>query len=81
MRSSVVERKDGRCLRRFTVYLPVDLGRLLTVHCATQDVDVSSFVADVLRHCLPQGPSEARETSGIGSSERNQKGNEAGSRL
>ncbi len=42
---SVVQRKDGRQLKRATVYLPVDLARQLAVHCAETDGDLSATVA------------------------------------
>lgn len=42
---SVVCRKDGRHLKRATVYLPVDLARQLAVHCAQTDGDLSATVS------------------------------------
>lgn len=42
---SVVRRKDGRQLKRMTVYLPVDLARRLAFHCVESDRDVSGAVA------------------------------------
>jgi len=45
---AVVERADGRTLRRMTVYLPAELAGRLRVQCAEADVDVSSFIAETL---------------------------------
>ncbi len=51
-RSSVVARKDGRELRRMTIYLPIPLARKLAVYSAEQDVDMSSVVADAVDEYL-----------------------------
>jgi hypothetical protein len=45
---ATVQRKDGRELRRMTVYLPADLAGRLRVCCAGRDVDVSEFVAEAV---------------------------------
>ena len=45
---ATVQRKDGRELRRMTVYLPADLAARLRVHCAGRDVDVSEVVAEAV---------------------------------
>lgn len=50
--SSLVERKDGRRLRRVTVYLPFETARRLAVHCAAQDIDVSAFVTALAEEAL-----------------------------
>jgi len=39
-----IERKDGRRLRRFTLYLPCDVANRLAVECAAHDVALSDFV-------------------------------------
>ncbi|MCP4606336.1 MAG: hypothetical protein GY847_38465 [Proteobacteria bacterium] len=51
-RSSVVSRKDGRELRRMTVYLPVDLARKLAVHCAANDLEMSGVMAAAVAEYL-----------------------------
>jgi hypothetical protein len=48
-----VSRKDGRTLKRMTLYLPVELARHLAVHCAERDVDMSTVVTDAVRKYLP----------------------------
>lgn len=47
--AAVVERRDGRQLRRMTVYLPDELARTLAVYCAEHDCDRSALVADAVR--------------------------------
>ena len=47
-----VERKDGRTLKRMTLYLPVDLARLLAVHCAEREIDMSAVVTEAVRRHL-----------------------------
>lgn len=42
---AVVERADGRQLRRLTVYLPTELATRLRRHCADRDVDASDEIA------------------------------------
>lgn len=49
---SVVCRKDGRHLKRATVYLPVDLARQLAVHCAETDGDLSATVTRAISRYL-----------------------------
>ena len=48
----LVERKDGRHLRRFTVYLEQNLARRLSVHCAAVGIGLSEFVADIVEQAL-----------------------------
>ena len=48
----VIERKDGRQLRRLTVYLAQDLARRLAVHCAAAGIGLSEFIADVVDDAL-----------------------------
>ena len=45
---ATVQRKDGRELRRMTIYLPADLAGRLRVCCAGRDVDVSAFIAEAV---------------------------------
>ena len=45
---SQVERKDGRQLRRFTVYLDVALAREILVYCASNDLDISELFANAI---------------------------------
>ena len=47
-RAALVDRRDGRQLRRRTVYLPADLDRRLRAHCAEHDVDASEVLARAL---------------------------------
>jgi hypothetical protein len=42
---AVVERADGRTLRRMTVYLPTDLAKHLALYCAEHDRDMSEVIA------------------------------------
>jgi hypothetical protein len=46
---SVVRRKDGRELRRTTIYLPTDLARQLAVYCAERDSEMSDVIAAAVR--------------------------------
>lgn len=48
----LVARKDGRELRRMTVYLPSDLARELALHCAERDLDASAVVSEAVRRLL-----------------------------
>ena len=48
----VLARKDGRELRRMTLYLPSDLARRLAVHCATHDLEMSEVVTAAVRRHL-----------------------------
>lgn len=45
---STIARKDGRELRRMTVYMPVDVARRLTVSCAETEVDISDVVTQLV---------------------------------
>lgn len=51
-RNQVLARKDGRTLRRMTLYLPVELARRLAVHCAETDTDMSNVVTEAVRKHL-----------------------------
>jgi hypothetical protein len=54
---SVVERKDGRTLKRMTVYLPADLAKRLARHCLEHEQDMSEVIAASVSRTL--GRSEA----------------------
>jgi hypothetical protein len=45
----VLARKDGRELRRMTLYLPTELGRRLAMHCAEHDLEMSDVVTAAVR--------------------------------
>jgi hypothetical protein len=45
---SRVERKDGRQLRRFTIYLDVALAREILVYCASNEMDISELFANAI---------------------------------
>lgn len=45
-------RRDGRELRRLTLYLPADLARRLAVHAAEADRDMSEVVTEALADYL-----------------------------
>jgi hypothetical protein len=45
----LLARKDGRELRRMTIYLPSDLARRLAVLCAEQDMEMSDVVTRAVR--------------------------------
>jgi hypothetical protein len=47
-----VERKDGRTLRRMTIYFPTDLAQKLSVYCAFHGEDRSSAVARAVEKML-----------------------------
>lgn len=49
---SVLFRKDGRQLKRMTLYLPVDLARELAHHCVERDSDVSAIAAMAIARYL-----------------------------
>lgn len=51
---SIVERKDGRHLRRMTVYLPPDMHKRLALFCVEQDRDMSDVIREALVHLLPR---------------------------
>jgi hypothetical protein len=44
-----VTRKDGRAMKRLTLYLPAELARRLAIHCAERDTDMSTVVTEALR--------------------------------
>jgi hypothetical protein len=45
---AILARKDGRQLRRMTVYLPPELARRLAIHAAGADMDVSGALAEIV---------------------------------
>jgi hypothetical protein len=47
-----VSRKDGRTLKRMTLYLPLELARRLAVHCAEREMDMSTVVSEAVRRHL-----------------------------
>jgi len=49
---ALVARKDGRKLRRTTVYLPNKVANRLLVYCAERDVDISTVVTDAVRRWI-----------------------------
>ena len=49
---SLVERQDGRTLKRMTVYLPVDLAKRLAMHCVQNDRDVSETITEAVRRLM-----------------------------
>jgi len=51
-KSASVARKDGRTLRRMTIYLPQEIANRLRVYCAERDLDVSSVVTDAVQRVL-----------------------------
>lgn len=51
-RAAVVERADGRELRRMTIYLPVPLAKRLAMRCAEDDRDTSDVIADAVAKLL-----------------------------
>lgn len=48
----VIERRDGRKLRRFNTHLPVDLFKRLRHHAVDHDQDMSAVVAAALESYL-----------------------------
>jgi hypothetical protein len=50
-----VHRRDGRVLRRTTVYLPAELAAKLRVYCATRDVLVSEVLAELVERLFVSG--------------------------
>lgn len=50
-RSDVV-RKDGRTLRRKTIYLPVPLSKRLELYCTVKELDVSDVMAQAAEDWL-----------------------------
>ena len=51
-RRKTIVRGDGRELRRISIYFPVDLAKKLAGHCATEDVEISAYVAELVRKSL-----------------------------
>jgi hypothetical protein len=51
---SIVERKDGRHLRRMTIYLPPDMHKRLALFCVEQERDMSDIICEALAHHLPR---------------------------
>src|SRR5688572_9453893 len=49
---ALVARKDGRKLRRTTVYLPKEVANRLLVYCAEHDTDISRVVTDAVRRLI-----------------------------
>jgi hypothetical protein len=49
---AVLERADGRTLRRMTVYLPTDLAKRLALHCVERDQDMSAVIAESVARTL-----------------------------
>ena len=49
-----VSRKDGRTLKRMTLYLPLDLARRLAVHSAEREIDMSAVVTEAVRRYLSE---------------------------
>lgn len=49
---AVVERRDGRELRRMTVYLPPSLAKRLALHAVEVEQDMSAVVAEAVERLL-----------------------------
>src|SRR5215467_4909712 len=49
-----VSRKDGRTLKRMTLYLPLELARRLAIHCAEREIDMSAVVTEAVRRYLTE---------------------------
>jgi hypothetical protein len=49
-----IARKDGRMLKRMTLYLPSDLAKRLAVYCAEHEIDMSTIVTESVRRYLPE---------------------------
>ncbi len=49
---TLVARKDGRKLRRTTVYLPNEVASRLLMYCAEHDVDISRVVTEAVRRLI-----------------------------
>lgn len=45
---AILARKDGRQLRRMTIYLPPELARRLAIYAAGADMDVSGALAEIV---------------------------------
>lgn len=50
----VIERKDGRQLRRTTIYLEASLARRISVYAATHDMDQSTIIRAAVESWLTQ---------------------------
>jgi hypothetical protein len=42
---TVIERADGRKLRKIQIYFEVDIATRMRRHCAGEDIDMSAYVA------------------------------------
>ena len=49
---AILARKDGRQLRRMTIYLPTELARRLAIYAAGADMDVSGALAEIVASFL-----------------------------
>jgi hypothetical protein len=56
----VFTRRDGRLLRRITVFLPADLILPLKVYAAAHESTVSAAIADILMEHLRRGAKKRR---------------------
>lgn len=54
-RAAVMTRASGATVRRFVVYLPLDVAQDLAVRCAVEDVDVSAFIGVAVARRLAEG--------------------------
>lgn len=54
-RSDVV-RKDGRTLRRKTIYLPVPLAKRLELYCTAKEIDISEVITQAVLELLSNAP-------------------------
>jgi hypothetical protein len=54
----VIERKDGRQLRRTTAYLDVSLARRVSVYAANNDVDQTAIIKAALIEWLEKQKSD-----------------------
>ena len=50
----IVKRQDGRLRRRMTVYLPPELAKALSIHCATEGLELSHVVTEAVASLLQQ---------------------------
>lgn len=51
-KSTTVERKSGRTLRRLTLYLPVELTKELQHYCVDHEQDMSTAITDAVTRLL-----------------------------
>ena len=49
---AIVTRADGRTLRRVQVYFEESVAKRLRLHCAGRDIDVSTFLNDLVDRTL-----------------------------